>query len=310
VTANRRTILTTTTGTNRGAFGPREWGLFMLAGAGFGSAFMFIAVALSSMRPGYITLFRAGSAALALLAIPKARRPIDREDWPRLLVLAMFLVVIPLTLVPIAQQWIDSAVTGMLGGAMPIMATVIASLMLRAWPTTYQASGVVLGFAGVVLVGLRSVGESTMASLGVTLVLVATGCYALALNIAAPLQRRYGSLPVMSRSMSIAAVLTAPYAVLTGSGSTFEVRAVAAILTVGVVGTALASVALGALIGRAGASRAASVAYLVPLVSLGLGVAVRGETVTVVEVAGIAVILIGALLTSRSEVPHPAGHLE
>lgn len=294
-------FLTPVHGTNRAAFGPLEWGLFVTAGAGFGSAFVFIAVALESLSPAIITFIRAGAGAAAILIFPQARRPVDRSDRWRIILLSLVLVVLPLSLIPISLQWIDSALVGMLGGAMPIMATIISSLLLRAGPRRNQAVGVVLGFVGVMLVSIPSMGQGSAAVAGIGLVLVATGSYAFALNLAAPLQRKYGSPTIMARCLLVATFITAPSAWLARGDSVFDWGAILAILFVGAFSTGLASVALGSLIGRAGAARASIVAYLVPVVAVLLGVLVRNETVNVVEIAGIATILVGAWLTSRTD---------
>jgi drug/metabolite transporter (DMT)-like permease len=301
MSAGRGSFLTPVHGTNRAAFGPLEWGLFVTAGAGFGSAFVLIALALESLSPAMITFIRAGAGAAAILVFPQARRPIDRSDRWRIVLLSLVLVVIPLTLIPISLQWIDSALVGMLGGAMPIMATIISSLLLRAAPRRNQAVGVVLGFVGVMLVSIPSMGQGSAAVAGIGLVLIATGCYAFALNLAAPLQRKYGSSTIMARCLLVAALLTAPIAWLARGDSVFDWGAILAILFVGAFSTGLASVALGSLIGRAGAARASIVAYLVPVVAVLLGVLVRNESINIVEGAGIITILVGAWLTSRTE---------
>jgi drug/metabolite transporter (DMT)-like permease len=297
----RAPFLTPVHGTNREAFGPVEWGLFVTAGVGFGSAFVFIALALDSLSPAVITWMRAGAGALALLGFPQARRSIDRIDRWRIVLLSLVLVVLPLTLIPISLQWIDSALVGMLGGAMPIIATIISSLLLRASPRRNQATGVALGFVGVTLVSIPSMGQGAAAVAGIGLVLIATACYALALNLAAPLQRKYGSPTIMARCLLVATFITAPLAWLGRADSVFDWEAILAILFVGAFSTGLASVALGSLIGRAGAARASIVAYLVPVIAVLLGVLIRDESVNPIEFGGIAAILLGAWLTSRTE---------
>ena len=278
-----------------------EWGLFTAAGVGFGSAFVFIAIALDSLSPALITWLRAGFGGLIVLLFPQARRSIDRRDRLQIFVLSLALVVFPLTLIPIALQWIDSALVGMLGGAMPIMATLIASVMLRTAPRRNQAVGVVLGFAGVMFVSLPSIGQGPTAIAGIALVLIATAFYALAINLAAPLQRKYGSPTVMARCLLVGAIVTLPYAWLGRADSAFDWEAILAIVFVGAFSTGLANVALAGLIGRArGGSR-----FDRRLSGPGGGRGPRcprpGETVRYVEIAGIATILAGAWLTSRTE---------
>jgi hypothetical protein len=105
-------IMSTSAGTNQGAFGPTEWVLFWSVGCIWGSSFLFMAIGLQAFKPGLITLLRIASGAADLALVPAARRPIGRSDWPRLVTLSVLWVALPFTLFPIAQQWISSAVTG------------------------------------------------------------------------------------------------------------------------------------------------------------------------------------------------------
>ena len=84
--------------------------------------------------------------------------------------------------------------------------------MLRRLPGKLQAAGIAVGFGGVVLVSLPSADEGGTGALGVALVLLATVCYGVAVNIAAPIQQTYGSLRVMARMLALASLWSAPYA--------------------------------------------------------------------------------------------------
>jgi hypothetical protein len=97
-------ILTSAAGTNQGAFGAVEWALFTSVGCIWGSSFLFMAIGLEAFEPGVITWLRVSSGALVLALVPRARAPIAREDWPRLLTLSLLWVAVPFTLFPIAQQ--------------------------------------------------------------------------------------------------------------------------------------------------------------------------------------------------------------
>ena len=55
------------------------------------------------------------------------------------------------------------------------------------------------------------------------------------------------------------------------------------------------------LVGRVGGPRGSVAIYLVPIVALVLGVALRGEDAAPVAIAGAAVVLAGAWLTSRPD---------
>ena len=88
-----------------------------------------------------------------------SRTAIDRDDWPRVALLGMTWVAIPLSLFPIAQQWIDSSVAGMINGAVPITTALWSTVLLRRLPGRIQLLGIALGFAGVVAV-LRRLGAA------------------------------------------------------------------------------------------------------------------------------------------------------
>ena len=83
----------------------------------------------------------------------------------------------------------------MLNAAVPIFSTVVAAVLLRSLPRFRQAAGVALGFVGTVGIGLPAARGSSAAAWGVLLVVAATVCYGIALNLAVPLQQRYGAAP-------------------------------------------------------------------------------------------------------------------
>jgi drug/metabolite transporter (DMT)-like permease len=298
---NRRPVFTTSEGTHRGSFGPSDWALFGSIGVIWGSSFVLIDIGLDAFAPGLVTWIRVTSGALALWLFSQARRPVDREDLPRVVALSLLWVAIPFTLFPVAQQWINSAVTGMLNGAMPIFAATVASILLRRAPRIAQTVGIAVGFLGVVAIGSPSMGRGSAEALGVLLVVLAVLCYGIAVNLAAPLQQRYGSLPVMARMLGLAAVWTLPLGVADLADSSFAWSSLIAVTVLGVVGTGLAFVIMGTLVGRVGSTRASFITYLIPVVALVLGVAFRGDRVTPVAGAGVILVVAGAILASRRE---------
>ena len=295
-------ILSTSDGTNRQSFSAGDWGLFWSISVIWGASFLLMDIGLDAFRPGLITLLRVGLGAAVLWFFPKARSPIDRADWPRLIALSIIWVAIPFSLFPIAQQWINSAVAGMLNGAVPIFAAAIGSLMLRRLPRGAHLTGITVGFLGVVAIASPSLSEGSSEALGVGLVVLAAVCYGLAITIATPIQQRYGSLPVMARMLGLASLWTAPLGVWDALDSSWRWDAFIAVAVAGFVGTGLAFVIMGTLTGRVGGTRASIITYVIPVVALGLGVAFRGDVVGVISIIGVGLVIIGALLASRREV--------
>lgn len=293
-------VLERTTSTNTGAFSARDWGLFWGIALIWGASFLLIAIGLESFHPGAITFGRVSLGALALIALPGARRRIDRADRLRLVVLSLLWTAIPFTLFPIAEQYINSAVTGLLNGAMPIFAAIVAAVFLRDFPRGAQLAGLITGFAGVALISAPSFGEGSSEALGVVLVLGATVCYGFAVNIAAPLQQRYGSVAVMAKMLALASLWTLPYGVYGIAESSFTLRSAVAVSVLGVIGTGTAFAIMASLVGSVGSTRASFITYLIPFVSLALGVAFLGDDVSPVALIGVVLVVGGAFLASRS----------
>jgi drug/metabolite transporter (DMT)-like permease len=262
-----------------------------------------MAIGLDSFHPGLVTWLRIGFGASFIALLPRARRAeIPRKEFKRIGVLGLIWLAIPFSIFPIAQQWIDSSVTGMLNGATPIFTAVVASVLLWQLPGRLQVIGLVVGFTGILAIALPSAGESTNAAIGVVLVVLATVCYAFATNIVAPLQQKYGSIAVMARVQWVALAIVTPYGVYGLTQSEFSWPSLLAMAAVGILGTGFALVLMGSLVGSVGPTRASFVTYVYPVVALVLGVVFRDEVVSPFAIAGIALVIAGALLASRSEV--------
>jgi len=297
-------LLTTSHGTNREAFSAGDWARFVAVSVIWGASFLFIAIGLDAFHPGLVTWLRVGFGAAFMASLSKARTvKIAREDMPRVALLGMIWVAIPFTLFPIAQQWINSAVAGMLNGAVPIFTAIVASVLLRHLPGRLQVIGLVVGFAGIVAIALPSAESGATAAIGVALVLIATVCYGFATNIVVPLQQKYGSIPVMARVLWVAAILVTPYGIYGLTQSGFAWESLAATIAVGLLGTGVAFILMGSLVGSVGPTRSSFITYLIPVVALVLGVVFRDEIVSPIAVIGSLLVIIGALLASRREVP-------
>lgn len=315
-TSPRGRLLAIGDGSSHDAFGSREWGLLTTVAVIWGSSFLFIDVGLESFTPGVVALFRVGLGALALAVVPRARRSVERADLPRIALLGITWMGVPLLLFPTAQQWIDSSVAGMLNAAVPLSTAIWAAALLRRLPTRRQAAGLLLGFAGIVLVSLPELPTDRLAAegsgaavLGVGLVLLAVFLYGLSANLAVPLQQRYGALPVLLRAQLFAMIVVVPVGLATAGGSTWSWSSALAMIPLGVLGTGLAFVLMTTLVGRVGGPRGSIAIYFTPLVAIVLGVVVRSEDVHPLAIVGSLLVIGGAWITSRRVdlPPSPAG---
>ena len=299
--SSRRPLIETAQGTRREAFGPQEWGLLAAIAAMWGSSFLFIEIGLEHFGPGVVAFGRVAVGALTLSLLRGSHRPVERSDLPRVALLGAVWMAAPLLLFPIGQQWIDSSLAGMLNGAVPIFAAVTAAILLRRLPASRQLIGIAVGFLGVVGVLWPATGDADATALGASLVLLAVLCYGVAVNIAVPLQQRYGALPVLLRAQLVALVLLAPAALVSLPNSEFAWSSAVAVVALGFFGTGWAFVAMTTLVGRVGATRGSVAIYFLPVVAIALGVIFRDETIAAISLVGTGLVLAGAYLTSRRE---------
>lgn len=279
-------------------FATSDW--LMLAGVSltWGASFLFIDVGLEHFAPVLVAFGRVAFGALTLSLLPGVRRPVPRSEWPLIVAMAVTWMAIPFTCFAIAQQWIDSSLAGMINAATPLFVALVAAAAVQQLPSRLQAIGLIVGFSGVVAVSLPSIGEGSSA-LGIALVLLAALLYGFAFNIAAPLQRRHGALPVIWRAQLVAVVLMLPFAVVGATQSTFGWDSLLAVFALGALGTALAFYWFTTLMGRVGSTRGSVAIYLVPIVAILLGAALLDETIHAAAVLGTALVLAGAYITSR-----------
>ena len=209
-------------------------------------------------------------------------------------------LAIPVTLFPFAEERVSSSVTGMLNGATPLFVAIVATMIARRPPPGRQLAGLLVGFAGVVVIALPSLDEGSSSGLGVAMIFAALACYGVAFNVARPLLLKYGVLPVICQAQLVALVLTAPLGIAVIPESSFSWHSALAVVALGVLGTGAAYVLSATNVTRLGSTRASVTTYLMPAVALGLGVVLRNEEVALLAIVGSLVALLGAYLTNRS----------
>ena len=283
------------------AFAPLDWALVAGVAVAWGASFLFIEIGLEHFEPGLVAFLRVLFGALTLALVPAARRPVPRSELPLVALLGVVWMTVPFVLFAVAQQWIDSSLAGMINAAAPLFTAVIAAIVVRGLPGRLQVAGLAVGFIGVVAVASPSLGQGESSTLGVVLVLLATLLYGCAFNLAGPLQRRNGALPVIWRAQLVALVFLAPVGAVGAAGSSFAWSSLAAMVVLGSVGTALAFLWFATLAGRVGPTRGSVSIYFLPIVAIALGALLRDETVHAAAILGTALVLGGAYLTSRKE---------
>lgn len=285
------------------AFTLSDWALLVATALMWGGTFFLTDLALDGLHPLAIAWLRVAFGFVALSFFKKARQPLPRQEWPSIALLGLVWMVIPFLLFPIAQQWIASSLAGMINGASPLFTAAIAAIWYRRAPKGLQLAGLLAGFAGIVSIYLPSLGNAHATALGAGLVLLATASFGIAYNLAGPLQSRNGALPVIWRAQLFSLVVLAPFAIVGMPASTFTWANISASVLLGTFSTGFAFACFTIFVGRVGPSRGSVTIYFVPAIAIALGVVFRNETVAWTALGGMALVLVGAYLTSRREGP-------
>jgi drug/metabolite transporter (DMT)-like permease len=281
--------------------GATDWLVLIGPGVIWGASFLFIAEGLRAIGPMGVTFLRIAVGFATLALVPATRRSIDRKDLGSVALLGVIWMAFPLSMFPFAEQHVSSAITGMLNGAVPLFAAIVASVIARRAPPRTVALGLAVGLTGAVLIAWPTLHEGRNSMGGVLLILAALVSYGFAINLARPLQQRHGALPVIWRAQAVALVLTLPLGLPDVLNARWTTGPLLAVLALGALGTGLAYVLITVAAGRMGSTRASATAFFIPGVALVLGVLVRGERVALLSVAGAVVCVAGAWLMQRQQ---------
>jgi drug/metabolite transporter (DMT)-like permease len=271
----------------------------------WGSTFLWIEVALEALTAVQVTFSRCLLGAVTLLAacLGSGRRlPRGRAVWGRVFVAAFFCNALPFAMFSIGQQSIDSGVAGALNATTPLWSLLIGLVRGSERPVRpSRLGGLLLGFAGVVLI-FAPWRAAASGGWGALAVVVAAVSYAVGFTFMGRFLVGQG-IPTISLSAAqlvAASALTAPTLLVGGVGA-IEIgpRTLIAVLILGVVATGVTFHLTYRNIAAEGATDTATVGYLLPVVSVALGVVVLHEDFSLRIAIGMAVVLAGVGLARR-----------
>ncbi|MGW8888957.1 DMT family transporter [Streptomyces sp. NPDC055749] len=280
----------------------------------WGSGFLWIKIALNGgLPPLHITVIRCalGAAVLLVLACSAGQRfPRDRRTWGHLVVAAFLCNALPFFLFSVGEQTVDSGVAGVLNATTPLWSMGIGLVLgtERGWHPV-RLTGLLLGFAGVLLI-FAPWQQSGLTSWGALLLLAAAMSYAVAFAYMARHLIGRGTGPLaLSAAQLIAATGLTTLALPAGPPAPTDatLTAVIAVVVLGILGTGVTFHLNSRLIADEGPTAAATVGYLLPVVSVVLGAVVLDERLSARVIAGLAVVLIGVGLTRSHQPGGPAG---
>lgn len=241
--------------------------LVALAGI-WGASFLFIKLAVHDIPPVAMVFLRTLAAALALGAYLRLTSTSIRDTlklWRPGLVIAVLNAAVPYVLIATGEQYIDSSLAGILNATAPLWTALVAPLFAEAEQLhRRQGTGLLLGFAGVVILARPTGSVLNSNFLGTLGVIAATLSYAVATHYSV---RHFRHVPPQVPAFlqcALAAALLAPLLVFVHPTRVPSLGALASTIWLGVGATGIAMVLSFRLIQKVGAGRTIVVTYLIP----------------------------------------------
>lgn len=269
----------------------------------WGSAFNFVGVGVDHISPYWLTAWRLVVAGIFLTVytyVAGDRLPALTDiRWLWYSGLGMTGAIIPFFLVAKGQLTVDSGLSAVIIGAMPLLTIMLAHIFTDEKLTLPKIVGFVIGFLGVAVLFMPDEFGLGLTSnwLGQLTILGAAFCYALT-TVAA---KRAPKTPPTSGSaiMMIAAAIAGVIAALIydPGGHVPNATALTMILLLGFGSTGFATILYLIYIDRAGPSAMARLNYFPPVVSVIFGVWFLSEPFTWKLVVAFIVIIIGVMVS-------------
>lgn len=285
----------------------RGWVLFAAVSVIWGMPYLFIKIAVDDgLSPSFVAWARLALAALALLPVAWKLGALAGlgKRWRILTAFAVVEMAVPWPLIGFGEIHVSSSLAAILIAAVPLF---VALLALRfdetEKPTPVRFAGMLVGLGGVVtLVGIDIGGERDQL-LGALAILVAAFCYAVGPMIVKRRLADVDPLGPVAASLALATLLLTPFALADLPGATPDGDALASLVVLGLICSALAFLFFFRLIAEVGPSRATIITYVNPVVALALGVAILDESITAGVIAGLLLILAGSWLSTDGRLP-------
>ncbi|MGF1566704.1 MAG: DMT family transporter [Nodosilinea sp.] len=275
---------------------------FILLAAVWGGSFLFMRVAAPEFGPVWLIEARVVLASLALmpLVVHQGLWSVGWQHWPQLLVVGALNSAIPFVLLAYATLSLPAGFTSILNATAPLFGTAIALIWLKEHHSVVQLLGLVLGFAGVViLLGWQPAEVTPGFMLAIAAGLSAACLYAIAAPYVRQRMAPVPSVVVAAGSQVGAAMVLLPLLPFSIPARLPSVQALGAVLALGLLSTALAYLLYFRLIANLGSTRALTVTYVIPLFAMGFGVLFLDETVTLRMGVGCGLILLGTAIANH-----------
>jgi drug/metabolite transporter (DMT)-like permease len=262
-------------------------------------------IAAPVLGPVWLIELRVLIAGLALLPLVmrspnRAKDAADvRKRMLPLFIVGCFNSAVPFLLLAFASLSLPAGFTSILNATTPLFGTVVAALWFAEELTTSRLLGLVVGFAGVVvLIGWQTLVLTPMVVAGMAAGIGAAMMYA----IAAPYARQQlaGLSPALTATASLlsAAAVLLPLLPFTVPAAVPSANVMLSVVMLALFSTSLAYILYFRLLQSIGSSRTITVTYIIPVFAMVWGAMILEEPITVAMMVGGGLVLCGTAIAN------------
>jgi drug/metabolite transporter (DMT)-like permease len=273
----------------------------------WGSTYLVVRIAIQSMPPLLMSasrLFVAGLVLIVILLLRSHALP-NRRQWLNAIFVGGLMLGVGAGGTAFAEQWVESGLAAVLIATVPLWATLMAGVWEQ-WPSRTEWIGLLLGFAGVILLNTE---DNLQANpLGALILLIAPISWALGSVLSRRLDLAKGSMAIASQMLAGSLVLLL-LAILTGERITTEpsTASIAAWIYLTLLGSLIGYSSYMYLLQNTRITLATSYAYVNPVIAVLLGVLLADESISGIGILAMGIILTAVvILTYAQRQPRPA----
>jgi len=261
---------------------------------------------LEAINPYHLALIRILSAGIIMLPLSvKAYKNVPKKLILPIVLSGFIGTFIPSFCFTIAQTKVDSSLAGIMNSLTPIFSVAIGVLFFQLKIGWIKWTGMILGFAGMVLLVLGNSKSISLDHIGYSLfIITATICYGLNVNVVTRFVKDAAPLHVAAIAFTSLVIPALILLAVTGFFSAPELvngtwsKGIVTASVLGIVNTGLASVLFYFLVRRAGPVFASTVTYGIPIIAIGWGLLYK-EEITSFQIAAMIFILLGVRLANK-----------
>ncbi|MAE33312.1 MAG: hypothetical protein CL493_03215 [Actinobacteria bacterium] len=272
----------------------------LLTSSLWGSSFLMMKYALEELDAYNISFYRIliGMIFINILNFKKTNFPIRKHF--QLSLVGILWMSFPFYLFAKAEETITSSLAGLINGSTPIFISLIAVLIFKDTILKKQIIFLFTGFIGIYFVSFGFSNAFEDFNLGAMLALLASVSYGFAANIVQSLIKEYGSLQTLKIALRYATVISFILLNINSSLSvpTYDIS-LFPMLMLGIGSSGIAFLSFYNLIDDVGAIAGSITVYIIPIFSMIFGYIFLNETTQLIQLIGIATVIMSAFQFSK-----------